>query len=140
MSKSIFLLLVCLFVVMIGFGVSQPVLPFYFRHLHTAGVSREAIAIHTTLLTSIYAFVQLIAAPFWGQWSDRVGRRPLILLGIAGSAIAQLLFGFASSLTMLYVARAVGGFLSAAMLPAAAAYTALPAIMKHSFTRIPFLS
>jgi len=107
---------------MIGFGVSLPVLPFYLRHLHPAGVSRETIAIHTTLLISIYAFVQFIAAPFWGQWSDRVGRRPLILLGIAGSAVAQLLFGFASSVAMLYVVRAVGGFLSAAMLPAATAY------------------
>lgn len=122
MNKRLFLLLVCLFVVMIGFGVSLPVLPFYAKHLHEAGVPRETIAIHITLLTSIYAFAQLITAPFWGQWSDRVGRRPLILLGIAGSAIAQLLFGFASSLVMLYVARAVGGVLAAAMLPAAAAY------------------
>lgn len=122
MSKKLFLLLVCLFVVMIGFGVSLPVLPFYARHLHAAGVPRNTIAVHITLLTNIYALVQLIAAPFWGQWSDRVGRRPLILLGIAGSAIAQLLFGFASSLAMLYIVRAVGGFLSSAMLPAATAY------------------
>ncbi|MEG3864733.1 MULTISPECIES: MFS transporter [unclassified Microcoleus] len=122
MIKKLFLLLVCLFVVMIGFGVSLPVLPFYAQHLHIAVVPRETIAIHITLLTSIYAFAQLITAPFWGQLSDRVGRRPLILIGIAGSAIAQLLFGFASSLAMLYVARAVGGVLAAAMLPAAAAY------------------
>jgi len=107
---------------MIGFGVSLPVLPFYARYLHAADVPRNTIAIHITLLTSIYAFVQLIAAPLWGQWSDRVGRRPLILLGIAGSTIAQLLFGFASSLAMLYLVRAVGGFLSSAMLPAATAY------------------
>ena len=97
MIKKLFLLLVCLFVVTIGFGVSLPVLPFFFKHLHSAAVPRETIAIHTTFLTSIYAFVQLIASPFWGQWSDRVGRRPLILLGIAGSAVAQLLFGLASS-------------------------------------------
>ncbi|MBD2605728.1 MFS transporter [Scytonema hofmannii FACHB-248] len=122
MSKRLFLLLACLSVVMIGFGVSLPVLPFYAKHLHAAGVPRDVLAIHITLLTSIYAFVQLIAAPFWGQWSDRVGRRPLILLGIAGSAITQVLFGFASSLTMLYVVRAVGGLLSSAMLPAATAY------------------
>ena len=107
---------------MIGFGVSLPVLPFYARHLHAVGVPRNTIAIHVTLLTSIYAFAQLITAPFWGQWSDRVGRRPLILLGIAGSTVTQLLFGFASSLTMLYVIRAIGGFLSSAMLPAATAY------------------
>ena len=124
MIKKLFLLLVCLFVVTIGFGVSLPVLPFFFKHLHSAAVPRETIAIHTTFLTSIYAFVQLIASPFWGQWSDRVGRRPLILLGIAGSAVAQLLFGLASSVAMLYVVRALGGFLSAAMLPAATAYVA----------------
>ena len=124
MIKKLLLLLVCLFVVTIGFGVSLPVLPFFFRHLHSAAVPRETIAIHTTFLTSIYAFVQLIASPFWGQWSDRVGRRPLILLGIAGSAVAQLLFGLASSVAMLYVVRALGGFLSAAMLPAATAYVA----------------
>ncbi len=74
------------------------------------------------LLTSIYALAQFITAPFWGQLSDRIGRRPLILIGIAGSAIAQLLFGFASSMTMLYVVRAFGGVLSSAMLPAATAY------------------
>lgn len=124
MIKKLSLLLVCLFVVAIGFGVSLPVLPFFFTHLHAAAVPLETIAIHTTFLTSIYAFVQLIASPFWGQWSDRVGRRPLILLGIAGSAVAQILFGLASSVTMLYVVRALGGFLAAAMLPAATAYVA----------------
>lgn len=107
---------------MIGFGVSLPVLPFYAKHLHAAGIPRETIAIHITLLTSIYALAQFITAPFWGQLSDRIGRRPLILIGIAGSAIAQLLFGFASSMTMLYVVRAFGGVLSSAMLPAATAY------------------
>jgi MFS transporter, DHA1 family, multidrug resistance protein len=122
MNKRLFLLLFCLFVVMIGFGVTLPVLPFYARHLHAVGVSRETLAIHISLLTSIYALAQFIFAPLWGQWSDRVGRRPLILLGIAGSAIAQVLFGLASSLAMLYIVRAIGGFLSAAMLPAATAY------------------
>lgn len=108
---------------MIGFGVTLPVLPFFARHLdRTVGVSRETMAIHISLLTAIYALAQFIFAPFWGQWSDRIGRRPLILLGIAGSAIAQVLFGIASSLWMLYVVRAVGGFLSSAMLPAATSY------------------
>ena len=123
MNKHLFLLLFCLFVVMIGFGVTLPVLPFYAKHLHkTGGVSRETMAIHISLLVSIYALAQLIFAPFWGQLSDKVGRRPLILLGIAGSAIAQVLFGLASSLAMLYIVRAIGGFLSAAMLPATTAY------------------
>lgn len=123
MNKRLFLLLFCLFVVMIGFGITLPILPFYAKHLHASvGVSRETMAIHISLLTSLYALAQFIFAPFWGQWSDRVGRRPLILLGIAGSAIAQVLFGLASSLAMLYVVRAIGGVLSSATLPATTAY------------------
>lgn len=110
---------------MIGFGVTLPVLPFYARHIdRSVNISREVMAIHITLLTGIYALAQFIFAPFWGQWSDRVGRRPLILLGIAGSAVAQLLFGFATSLGMLYLIRALGGFLSSAVLPAATSYVA----------------
>jgi DHA1 family multidrug resistance protein-like MFS transporter len=81
-------------------------------------------AIHITLLTSIYALTQLIFSPFWGSWSDRVGRRPLVLLGLAGAAITQLLFGIVDSLWMLYAVRALGGFLTSAMLPAATAYVA----------------
>jgi len=125
MRKKLFLLLVCLFIVMIGFGITLPVLPFYAERLHIAGsTNRQTIAIHISLLTSIYALMQLIFAPFWGIWSDRVGRRPLVLLGLTGSAITQVLFGVASSLWMLYAVRAIGGFLTSAMLPAATAYVA----------------
>lgn len=125
MHHRLFLLLTCIFVVMIGFGVTLPVLPFYARHLHkTVGVSRETMAIHISLLTSLYALSQFLFAPFWGKLSDRVGRRPLILLGIGGSAVAQMLFGLANSLWLLYVVRALGGFLSSATLPAATSYIA----------------
>jgi MFS transporter, DHA1 family, multidrug resistance protein len=125
MNQRLLLLLFCLFVVMIGFGITQPVLPFYAERLHLTGqTTREAMALHVGLLTSIYALMQLLFAPFWGQWSDRVGRRPLVLLGIAGSAIAQVLFGMATTLWMLYIVRAIGGFLSSTMLPVATAYVA----------------
>lgn len=125
MNKSLLLLLSCLFVVTIGFGITLPVLPFYADRLDVTGrVDRQLMAFHIGLLTSIYALAQLIFAPFWGQWSDRVGRKPLVLIGIAGSAITQVLFGVATSLWMLYGARAIGGFLSSAMLPAATAYVA----------------
>lgn len=124
-NKNLLLLLACLFVVMIGFGIILPVLPFYAERLHIAGsTDRQTMAIHITLLTSIYALTQLIFSPFWGSWSDRVGRRPLVLLGQAGAAITQLLFGIVDSLWMLYAVRALGGFLTSAMLPAATAYVA----------------
>lgn len=125
MKKHLFVLLACLFVVMIGFGLTLPVLPFYVERLALeAGASRQSIVLHVTLLTGVYALMQLIFAPFWGRWSDRIGRRPLILIGIAGYVVAQVLFGLATSLWLLYAARILGGMLSSATLPVSAAYVA----------------
>ena len=125
MKKRLFVLLVCLFIVNIGFGITLPVLPFYTERLALAeGVSSASAAMHVGLLTGIYAFMQLIFAPLWGGLSDRVGRKPLLLLGIAGYSVAQVLFGIASNLWLLYIARIVGGILSSATLPAASAYVA----------------
>jgi DHA1 family multidrug resistance protein-like MFS transporter len=123
--SRLFLLLACLFVVMIGYGITMPVLPFYSERLALAGgSSKQSLPIHIALLTSIYAFAQFVFAPIWGRWSDRYGRRWLLLIGIAGSAIAMLLFGVSTSLRTLYVARIIGGILSSATLPVAAAYVA----------------
>ncbi|MDP9172716.1 MAG: MFS transporter [Planctomycetota bacterium] len=125
MRKRLFLLLTCLFVVMIGYGITMPVLPFYSERLALAGgASRRSLPIHIALLTSIYALAQFIFAPVWGRWSDRIGRRRLLLIGIAGSAVAMILFGVSTSLRMLYIARIIGGILSSATVPAAAAYVA----------------
>ena len=119
------MLLACLFVVMIGFGITLPVLPFYVERLALAeGATRQSVVIHVGLLTGVYALMQLIFAPLWGRWSDRIGRRPLILIGIAGYVIAQVLFGLATSLWLLYTARILGGILSSATLPVSAAYVA----------------
>ena len=123
--KRLFVLLTCLFVTMIGFGITLPVLPFYVERLALeGGSSRQSVAMHVGLLTGVYAVVQLFFAPLWGRWSDRIGRRPLVLIGIAGYVIAQILFGLATSLWLLYAARILGGILSSATMPVAAAYVA----------------
>ena len=124
-TKHLFVLLACLFVVMIGLGITMPVLPFYVERLALAeGVSRQLVVIHVGFLTGVYALGQLIFAPVWGRLSDRTGRRSLILIGIAGYALAQVLFGLATSLWLLYAARILGGILSSATLPVSAAYVA----------------
>lgn len=116
-------MLACLFVVMIGFGITLPVLPFYIERLALeAGASQQSSVLHVMLLTGVYPLMQLFFAPLWGRWSDHIGRRPLILVGIAGYVVAQILFGLSTSLWLLYAARLVGGILSAATLPASAAY------------------
>ena len=125
MSRHLFVLLACVFVAMIGLGITMPVLPFYVERLALAeGASSQRVVIHVGLLTGVYALGQLLFAPVWGRWSDRMGRRPLILIGIAGYVISQVLFGLATSLWLLYAARIVGGILSSATLPVAAAYVA----------------
>ena len=125
MKKELCVLLACLFVVMIGVGVTLPVLPFYIERLGLAeGSSRQSVVMHIALLTGVFALGQLVFAPIWGRLSDRIGRRPLILIGIGGYVISQVFFGLATSLPLLYAARILGGILSSATLPVAAACVA----------------
>ena len=124
-GKRLFVLLACSFAVMVGVGITLPVLPFYVERLAQAeGATRRAIVMHVVLLTAAYPLGQLVFAPMWGRWSDRMGRKPLLLMGIGGYVVAQILFGLATSLWLLYVARIVGGMLSSATLPVSAAYVA----------------
>ncbi len=122
-GKDLLVLLACLFVVMTGLGITIPVLPFYVERVARAvGASHRSAVLHLELLTGVYALMQLIFAPLWGRWSDRFGRKPLLLIGIAGYVVAPLLFGLARSLWLLYIARLIGGILASAMLPVSAAY------------------
>lgn len=125
MKKHLFVLLASLFVVSIGFGITLPILPFYAERLAmAAGASHKTMVVHVGLLTSVFSLMQLLFAPLWGRLSDRIGRRPLLLLGIAGYGLAQLLFGMATSLALLYGARIFGGILASATIPAATAFVA----------------
>lgn len=110
---------------MVGLGITLPILPFYVERLALAdGESRKSVIVHVSLLTGVYALGQLIFAPVWGRLSDRTGRRPLILIGIGGFVLSQILFGISTSLAWLYVARILGGILSSATFPVSAAYVA----------------
>ena len=61
------------------------------------------------MLISTFTIAQLISAPIWGRFSDRFGRRPALLMALGSSAIAYVIFGFANSLTMLFISRIVQG-------------------------------
>ena len=91
--KHLLVLLASLFVISIGFGITLPVLPFYAERLAmAAGSSHKTMVVHVGLLTGVFSLMQLLFAPLWGRLSDRIGRRPLVLLGMAGYGLAQLLF------------------------------------------------
>lgn len=111
------LLFASLVIVMVGFGIVLPILPYYVTHF---GASGRALG----LLISIYSIMQFVFAPLWGRLSDRLGRKPVLLIGLGGYALAFALQGLAQDLTQLLLARAVAGVLSSATLPTALAYVA----------------
>lgn len=111
------ILFLTMFIVMVGFGVIMPILPFYAE-------SMGATATHLGMLFAAYSVVQFLFAPMWGRLSDRIGRRPVLMIGLVGFGLSFLLFGLANSLWMLFAARTLGGILSAATLPTVLAYVA----------------
>ncbi len=104
------------FIDLIGFGIIIPLLPFY-------GEFYQASPEMVGLLMATYSFTQFLAAPFWGRLSDRIGRRPVLLVSLAGASAAYVWLGLAESLWTLFAARAVGGAM-AGNISAAFAYVA----------------
>ena len=113
--KNTLILGFTLLVVLLGYGMIQPIIPFLITKLGASGRDLG-------LLTSVYAVMQLILAPFWGTLSDRIGRRPVLLIGVLGYAITMLAFGLSTRFWMLFVSRAFSGVLSSGTLPTALAY------------------
>ena len=117
MSRSIGLAALTGFVLMLGLSVLFPVLPFLTRDL---GIPDAYVG---ALLAALPA-ASFVASPFWGRFSSRRGRRPAIVIGLAGYALGFGLFGFGRDFSELLAARVLGGLISAAALPALFAYVA----------------
>jgi DHA1 family tetracycline resistance protein-like MFS transporter len=90
------------FIDVIGFGMVLPLLPSYAARL---GGTPANIG----LLVASYSAIQFILAPLWGRVSDRIGRRPVLLIGLAGSVASYLVFAFANSLPLLLLSRILDG-------------------------------
>ncbi|GAA4429584.1 tetracycline resistance MFS efflux pump [Pontibacter saemangeumensis] len=113
LNKEFGILLLALLVVMTGYGALLPVLPFFVERLALAeGLSENSVLLHFGILTAIYPATIVFTAPFWGHVSDKVGHKPLIVIGLAGFVLMQLLTGLSTTLFMLYVARIVGSLFS----------------------------
>jgi DHA1 family multidrug resistance protein-like MFS transporter len=113
--KNIAILTFALVVVMLGYGMVIPLFPFYIEKMGAGGSQLG-------LLISTSALLELLFGPIWGSASDRIGRKPIFLLGLLGYALSSLLFGLSTELWMLFASRALSGVLSSATTATALAY------------------
>lgn len=114
-NRGLAVLWLAIFLVMMGFGIVLPVLQFYARDV-------GATPFEIGLLATSYAFMQFLFAPVWGGLSDRIGRKPVFSVGLVGYAVSFVVFGLSHEVWQLFLARILGGVLSAATLPTAMAY------------------
>lgn len=114
-SRNVLILFFTLVVIMLGFGMVIPILPFYIKSFGASGGALGA-------LMATYATMQFIFAPIWGSLSDHYGRKPILMVGVVGNILSQLFFGLSNQLWMLFAARILAGMLSSATLPTAMAY------------------
>ena len=115
-DRRLGLLFLAVLVDLIGFGIVLPLLPLYAEGFGASGLQ-------VGLLVAVYSLVQLVMAPLWGRLSDRIGRRPVVVLGLLGSSAAYVVFAQADSLAVLFASRIVGG-IGGSTIPVAQAYIA----------------
>jgi DHA1 family multidrug resistance protein-like MFS transporter len=113
--RNLLILAFALVVVTLGFGVVMPIIPFYMDELGAGGTELG-------LLVASYAVMRLIFGPIWGGLSDRVGRKPIMMIGVFGYGLTMVGFGLATKLWMMFAARILSGVLSSATSPTTMAY------------------
>jgi DHA1 family tetracycline resistance protein-like MFS transporter len=115
-KRPIVIIWLTIFVNLVGFGIIIPLLPFYAERF-------QASPLVVGLLFAIFSLCQLVASPILGDWSDRYGRRPILVLSLAGTVVSFVMLALAGNITMLFLARIVDG-LSGGNISTARAYVA----------------
>ena len=110
------IIFVTVFIDLLGFGIIIPLLPFYAE-------SFGATAFTVGMLSTSFSLMQFAFSPLWGRLSDRIGRKPIILVGLIGSCGSYLMLALATSLPLVFAARIIGG-VAGANIPTAQAYIA----------------
>jgi multidrug resistance protein len=102
-SRPLAVVFFTVFLDLIGFGIIIPIQPFLAQQF-------GAGATVVTWLSASYSLMQFLFAPFWGRLSDRIGRRPVIIVSVATSCVGYTLFALSANLWMLFAARILAGF------------------------------
>lgn len=121
---TVVVLMIAVFTVSMGFGIILPLLPFLIERLLGTGARADQVSRATGLLTAIYTLALFLFAPLWGRLSDKMGRRVILLAGLAGFALTMLVFSFVERLPGLYFERFLSGIFAAAVTPVALAVIA----------------
>jgi MFS transporter, DHA1 family, tetracycline resistance protein len=128
-KASLLVIFLTVFIDLLGFGMVLPLLPIYAKDFAAQLNLEEGhaqVGWLIGLLMSSFSLMQFIFAPLWGRLSDRIGRRPVLMVGLAGSTVFYLLFGIATiyrSLALLFVSR-IGAGIAGATISTAQAYIA----------------
>jgi len=110
---KLFTLMITAFMDMVGLLMIIPLLPFYVKSLGGSGI--DVLGFHlgigtiSGIIVAAFTVAQLLSAPMWGRFSDRVGRRPTLIIALTAAGISYLIFGFATSLIVLFLSRIVQG-------------------------------
>lgn len=104
-GSALTILLTVMFVNMIGFGIIVPLLPFYSESFHAASWQ-------VALIFSAYSVGAFFGEPFWGRMSDRIGRKPILMLTVCGNCLCYLALAFAPSIGVAFLVRFLGGLAS----------------------------
>lgn len=121
---SLLVIFLTVFVDLLGFAMVLPLLPIYGKEF--LGESAVGAGLKIGLLMSVFSLMQFFFAPLWGRLSDRIGRRPVLIVGLAGSTVFYFLFGLATvwkSLFWLFITR-IGAGIAGATISTAQAYIA----------------
>ena len=114
-NRNVVIVSAALLIVSLGFGMVIPIFPFYIDEMGGSGSKLG-------LLIAVAAFTELVFGPIWGNLSDRIGRKPVLIIGLVGYVLSALFMGLSKTLWMLFAARALSGVLSSATSATTMAY------------------
>lgn len=86
--------------------------PYIYYMVKDFGIAENDISFYAGMVTSAFTFAEFSTGMLWGRLSDKIGRKPVLLTGLAGTALSVLVLGFAPNIWVALIARALGGLLN----------------------------
>lgn len=90
------------------------IFPYVYKMVEHFNITEDKskISVYAGMITSAFTLAEFSTGVVWGRLSDKIGRKPVLLMGLFGTALSSLVFGFAPNLTVALIARALGGLLN----------------------------